>query len=62
MVALEDLFGEVDHFLHRNVEAIADSFEENIGDVEVYYEYVPVKRSLLLQRFIFGKECKKEVP
>lgn len=62
VVPLEYLLRQVDHLLHRNVEAAADSFEEDVGDVEVDDEYVPVEGGLDLQIFIFGEEGQEEVP
>lgn len=46
MVALEDLLSERDHVLDLDVEAIADSLEEDVGDVEVNNEHVAVQRGL----------------
>lgn len=43
MVALEDFLGESDHVLDLDVEAIADSFEEDVGDVEVDNQHIPVQ-------------------
>lgn len=35
MIPFEDLFGQIDHFLHRNVEAVAYPFEESVHDMKV---------------------------
>jgi hypothetical protein len=40
MIGLKDFFCDGDHFLHGNVEAIADPLEQNVYDVEVYDQNV----------------------
>lgn len=35
MVSLKNFFGQCNHVLYLDVEAIADAFEENVGDVKV---------------------------
>lgn len=42
VVAFEYLLCERDHFLDWDIEAIADAFEENVGDVKVHHQYVPI--------------------
>ena len=37
MIPLENLFGQGDHFLNRNVKFVANSFEKSVDDVEIHY-------------------------
>lgn len=52
VVALEDLLGEVDHFLYGDVKAVADSFEEDVGNMKVNDKNIPVQGGFGLQIFI----------
>lgn len=61
MVALEDLLGECDHVLDLNVEAVADAFEEDVGDVEVDDEDVTVEGGFDLEVLVLGEEGEEEV-
>ena len=36
MISLENLFGQGDHFLNRNVKFVANSFEKGVDDVEIH--------------------------
>lgn len=48
MVSLEHFLGESDHVLDLDVEAVADSLEEDVGDVEVDNQHVSVQGCLNL--------------
>lgn len=61
VVALEDLFGQGYHLLERDVEATAESFEEQVGDVEVHHQHISIQRGLSLKVLVLGEEGQEEI-
>lgn len=62
VVSLEDLLGQGDHLLNRDVEFVADAFEEGVDDVEVDDQDVSVDCCLQLQVLVLPEESQQEVP
>ena len=61
MVTLENLLGQRDHFMQGDVEAVTQSFEQQVGDVEVHHKHVAVKWCLSLQTFVLSEEGQQEI-
>lgn len=61
MVSFENFLGQCNHVLYLDVEAVADSLEENVGDVKVNNKNISIQGCLDLKVFVLGEECKKEV-